>query len=168
MTENIFSTENAENIFKPLLRKLSELRELADRKIVAYLIGNNQNKIFELAKFLEKISREDMRFTKIFAIKFENPPTEEIENDIDELQIKIRELKFDDDDEGIVLLVGNEIFLSGNIFALADYSVAIQTAEEKISSFVNEIWQLQADGNFLKIEDDEDEEDFIENLSNGL
>jgi len=135
--------KKAEEIFKSFLLKLAELREMTDRKIIAFMVGD-----FELAKRLEQLSREDIQFTKIHALKLEG------DLDADELLIKIRELKFEEDEAEIVLLAGGEILLQGNIRALADYTVAVQY-EKNISSTVNEVWQM-SDGNLVKLEDDEE------------
>ena len=157
MLEN-FSTETAEKIFKPFLMKLSELREVTDRKIIAYLVAKDKNFVAELSKILEKISRENIQLTKIHSHGIEDFKFAE-GFDEDNLLMKIRELKFDDEEAEIVLLAGDEILLKGNILVLADYAVTIQT-EEKISALGNESWQLQGN-NFVKLDDDE--EDFLEN-----
>ena len=164
--ENKFSAEVVEKIFKPFLLKLAELRELTDRKIIAYIISEDQEKIFELAKFLEKISLENIMFTNIRACSLENFQENEI--DLEKLQEQIREIKIDDDeDDKIILIAGNNLLLNGNIRALADYTVVIQ-AEENISVVANEIWKTSSDGDFVKVDDEDDEEIFIDNIQNEL
>jgi|GEM_PF-2289326 len=158
MLEN-FSTETTEKIFKPFLMKLSELREVTDRKIIAFIVAKDKNFVADLAKALEKISRENIQFTKIHSHGIEDFKFAE-GFDEDNLLMKIRELKFDEDEAEIVLLAGDEILLTGNILVLADYAVTIQT-EEKISALGNENWQLQ-ENNFVKLDDEE--EDFIDNV----
>lgn len=63
-----FSVETVENIFKPFLSKLSELREITDRKIVAYIAAPPGTGKTTLAQFLEKISRDNPQFTNIRAL----------------------------------------------------------------------------------------------------
>ena len=158
MSEKIlinFSAEAEEKIFKPFLKKLLSLQGIADRKIISYIVAEENFQLSELTNFLEKISR-DLNF-KICTIELENFLGGEF--DLDKLQAKIREIKFEDDDDEIILLAGNENLLSGNLRALADYLVLIQ-AEKKFSVTGNEIWQLQGDGNFLKLDSD-DEEIFV-------
>ena len=158
MSEN-FSTEAVEKIFTPFLQRLIKIRGLADRKIISYLVANEQEKIFSLADFLEKIGRENLQFKKIHAIALQILLSGE--TDLDKLQNEIREIKFEDDGDKIILLVGNETLLNENIRALADYTVLIQS-DENFSKSVNEIWQLKSDGNISKLEDDA--EDFMEDF----
>ena len=155
MFEN-FSVETVEKIFKPFLMKLSELREVTDRKIIAFIVAKDKNFVSDLAKVLEKISRENIQFTNIHSLSIEDFKFAE-GFDEDNLLLKIRELKFDEDEAEIILLAGNEILLKGNILVLADYTVAVKT-EENFSA--TEIWQLQGN-DLIKVEDDE--EDFLEN-----
>ena len=100
-----------------------------------------------------------MQFKKIHAIALQILLSGE--TDLDKLQNEIREIKFEDDGDKIILLVGNETLLNENIRALADYTVLIQS-NENFSKSVNEIWQLQSDGNISKLEDDA--EDFMEDF----
>ena len=63
-----FSSEAVENIFKPFLMKLSELREMTDRKVVAFIAAPPGTGKTALAQFLEKISRENLQFTNVRAL----------------------------------------------------------------------------------------------------
>ena len=223
-----FSADAVENIFKPFLRKLSELQAITDRKIVAYIAAPPGTGKTSLAKFLEKLSREEVQFTNIRALgtdgyhysaEYLKANTIDIDGekillndikgapetfDVDTLQTKLREVRQEGTDWNIdiILLEGNYLLLKDshwtNIRVLADYTVFIQ-AEENIlrerlisrkqqgglsredaenfyhnsdgknvkrvlenSASANETWQLQADGDFIKF-DDEDEEVVIEN-----
>lgn len=69
LTQDVkFSKTAIEEIFNPLLRKLTELQGLADRKIVAYLAAPPAAGKTTLAQFLEKLSRENIMFTNIRAL----------------------------------------------------------------------------------------------------
>ncbi|MBO4401678.1 MAG: nucleoside/nucleotide kinase family protein [Selenomonadaceae bacterium] len=62
-------TKNAvDNIFKPFLRKLTEIQGMMDRKIVAYLAAPPAAGKTTLAQYLEKLSREDPVFTNVRAL----------------------------------------------------------------------------------------------------
>ncbi len=63
-----FSKNAIDNIFKPFLRKLTELQGMMDRKVVAYLAAPPATGKTTLAQFLEKLSREDQMFTNIRAL----------------------------------------------------------------------------------------------------
>ena len=63
-----FSSDAVENIFKPFLSKLAELQAITDRKVVAYIAAPPGTGKTSLAKFLEKLSCENMQFTNIRAL----------------------------------------------------------------------------------------------------
>ena len=63
-----FSDEAVENIFKPFLRKLSELKEITGRKIVAFIAAPPATGKSSLILFLEKLSRENIEFSPIRAL----------------------------------------------------------------------------------------------------
>lgn len=111
-------TENAvEKIFKPFLRKLSELREITDRKIVAYVAAPPAVGKSTLVQFLEDLSRKNLEFTNVralgmdgfhFPAEYLKSNTIEIDGqkillndikgapetfDVDALQIKLREVR---------------------------------------------------------------------------
>ena len=112
-----FSKGAVEKIFKPFLMKLSELREITDRKVVAFIAAPPGTGKSSLAQFLEHLSREHMEFTPIRALgmdgfhypadylksnKVEIDGKEILLNDIkgapetfdvDTLQIKLREVR---------------------------------------------------------------------------
>lgn len=63
-----FTKAAVEEIFNPLLRKLTELQGLTDRKIIAYLAAPPATGKTTIAQFLEKLSRENQMFTNIRAL----------------------------------------------------------------------------------------------------
>ena len=63
-----FNAETVEKVFKPFLLKLAELREITDRKIVAFLAAPPGAGKSSLLTFLEKFSREYPEFTPIRAL----------------------------------------------------------------------------------------------------
>ena len=63
-----FSKGAVEKIFKPFLIKLSELREMTDRKVVAFIAAPPGTGKSSVAQFLEHFSREHMEFTPIRAL----------------------------------------------------------------------------------------------------
>ena len=63
-----FNAETVEKVFKPFLLKLAELREITDRKIVAFLAAPPGAGKTSLLTFLEKYSRENPEFTPIRAL----------------------------------------------------------------------------------------------------
>ena len=63
-----FSKGAVEKIFKPFLLKLSELREITDIKVVAFIAAPPGTGKSSLAQFLEYLSREHMEFTPIRAL----------------------------------------------------------------------------------------------------
>ena len=233
-----FSVEAVEKIFKPFLLKLAELREMTDRKVVAYIAAPPGTGKTSLAHFLEKISRENIQFTNVRALgtdgfhysaEYLKANTINIDGreillndikgapetfDIDNLQIKLREVRQEGTDwniydrkihdvipdaisveDEIILLEGNYLLLKDshwtNIRALADYTVFIQAEEKflrerlisrkvqgglsreeaenfyinsdekniervmKNSAAGNETWQMQEDGDFIKLDDEE-------------
>ena len=159
MLENV-SAETTEKIFKPFLMKLSQLREMADRKVIAFIVAEDKNFVADLSKELEKISRENIQFTNIHSLNIAD--FNFVEGfDEDNLLAKVRELKFDEDEAAIILLAGDEILLGGNLRALADYTVAIKIDDKNISA--TEIWKLQ-DNDLIKVDNEDDEEDFIDNV----
>ncbi len=158
MLEN-FSAETQEKILKPFLMKLSELREMADRRTIAFIVAEDKNFAYSLSQELEKISRENIQLTNIHSLNTADFKFDE-GTDEDNLLAKVRELKFDEDEAEIILLSGDEILLGGNLRAVADYTVAIQTGDKNFSA--TEIWQVQ-DGDLIKV-DDEEEEIFIDNV----
>lgn len=244
LTQDVkFSKTAIEEIFNPLLRKLTELQGLADRKIVAYLAAPPAAGKTTLAQFLEKLSRENIMFTNIRALgmdgfhydsdylkknKILRDGQEILMNDIkgapetfdvDAMQNKIREARLEGThwntydriihdvvhdalsvEDDIILIEGNYLLLEEprwtNIRVLADYTVFVKAAPEllterlisrkmktgltreqaenfyrnsdgknvervlKNSACANETWQLQPDGDYIKIDDDE--EDFDE------
>lgn len=244
-----FSADSVEKIFKPFLRKLGELHAMMDRKIVAYIAAPPGTGKTSLAQFLEKISREDKFLTPVRALgidgfhhtsdylkknKIELDGKKILLNDIkgapetfdvDNLQLKIREVRQEGTDwniydriihdvvhnvlsveDEIILLEGNYLLLKDshwtNIRVLADYTVFIKadpnilkdrlisrkiqsglTREEaenfyltsdgknvervlKNSAHANETWEMTGDGEFLKIEDEDDEEISLEDVPN--
>ena len=197
---NVKFSENAtEKIFKSFLTKLSELHEMADRNVLAFIAAPTCAGKTLLTKFLEKISRENIQFAKIRTFSLDDFQ-ESGEIDIDKLQTEIREIR-QESDEDIILLEGNYLLLKNhhwlNIRSLADYSVFIKADENilherfiakkisegftqedaenffnqnikpdienvlKNSASGNETWQLQPDGDFILLE--EDDEDIFEN-----
>lgn len=237
-----FSKTAIEEIFKPFLRKLTELQGLTDRKIVAYLAAPPATGKTTIAQFLEKLSRENPMFTNIRALgmdgfhydseylkknKILRDGQEILMNDIkgapetfdvDAMQIKLREVRQDGTEwniydrvihdvvhnalnveDDIILVEGNYFLLNEprwtNIRVLADYTVFIKAAPEllkerlitrkmksgltreqaenfyynsdsknvervlKNSARANETWELQADGDYLKLDDDEEDFD---------
>lgn len=63
-----FTDEAVEKIFKPFLIKLAELRELTDRKVVAFIAAPPGAGKTSLVSFLEKISREDKFLSPVRAL----------------------------------------------------------------------------------------------------
>ena len=63
-----FTRAAADTVFKPFLRKLTELQGMMDRKIVAFLAAPPAAGKTTLAQFLEKLSREDPMLTNIRAL----------------------------------------------------------------------------------------------------
>ena len=159
MLENV-SAETTEKIFKPFLMKLSQLREMTDRKVIAFIVAEDKNFVAGLSKELEKISRENIQFTNIHSLNIADFNFAE-GFDEDNLLAKVRELKFDEDEAAIILLAGDEILLGGNLRALADYTVAVKIDDKNISA--TEIWKLQ-DNDLIKVDNEDDEEDFIDNV----
>ena len=238
-----FSKTAIEEIFKPFLRKLTELQGMTDRKIIAYLAAPPAAGKTTIAQFLEKLSRENQMFTNIRALgmdgfhydseylkknKILRDGQEILMNDIkgapetfdvDSMQIKLREVRQEGTnwniydriihdvvhdalnvEDDIILVEGNYFLLNEprwtNIRVLADYTVFIKAAPEllterlisrkmntgltreeaenfynnsdsknvervlKNSAHANETWELQADGDYIKLDDDE--EDFDE------
>ena len=112
-----FTRAAVDNIFKPFLRKLTELQGMMDRKIVAYLAAPPAAGKTTLAQFMEKLSREDPMLTNIRALgmdgfhydsaylkanKIQRDGVEILMNDIkgapetfdvDAMQIKLREVR---------------------------------------------------------------------------
>ncbi|MBQ7198759.1 MAG: nucleoside/nucleotide kinase family protein [Selenomonadaceae bacterium] len=234
-----FSKGAIEKIFKPFLLKLSELREVTDRKVVAFIAAPPAAGKTTLVQFLEQLSREDIEISPVRALgmdgfhypadylkanKIIKDGQEILLNDIkgapetfdvDTLQTKLREVRQEGTDwhiydrmihdvvhdvlsveDDIILLEGNYLLLKDprwtNIRVLADYTVFIKARPEmlkerlisrkvqsglsredaekfyytsdsknvecvlKNSAAANETWMLQDDGDFFKIEDDED------------
>ena len=234
-----FSKGAIDKIFKPFLLKLSELREVTDRKVIAFIVAPPAVGKSTLVQFLEKLSRENIELSPIRALgmdgfhypadylkanKIVKDGQEILLNDIkgapetfdvDTLQEKLREVRQEGTDwniydrtihdvipnalsveDDIILLEGNYLLLKDprwtNIRVLADYTVMIKArpamlkerlisrkvqgglsredAEKfyyasdgknietvlKNSASANETWMVQEDGDFFKIEDDED------------
>ena len=234
-----FSKGAIDKIFKPFLLKLSELREVTDRKVIAFIVAPPAVGKSTLVQFLEKLSRENIELSPIRALgmdgfhypadylkanKITKDGQEILLNDIkgapetfdvDTLQEKLREVRQEGTDwniydrtihdvipnalsveDDIILLEGNYLLLKDprwtNIRTLADYTVMIKArpamlkerlisrkvqgglsredAEKfyyasdgknietvlKNSASANETWMVQEDGDFFKIEDDED------------
>ena len=234
-----FSKGAVDKIFKPFLLKLSELREITDRKIVAFIAAPPAAGKTSLVQFLEKLSREHIELSNVRALgidgfhypaaylkanKISKDGQEILLNDIkgapetfdvDTLQEKLREVRQEGTDwhiydrmihdvvhdvlsveDDIILLEGNYLLLKEprwtNIRVLADYTVFIKARPENLkerlisrkmfsglsredaekfyyysdsknvervlknSAAANETWMLQSDGDFFKIEDDED------------
>ncbi|MBQ9487775.1 MAG: nucleoside/nucleotide kinase family protein [Selenomonadaceae bacterium] len=234
-----FSKGAIKKIFKPFLLKLSELREVTDRKVVAFIAAPPGVGKTTLVQFLEKLSRDDIEITPVRALgmdgfhfsseylkanKITKDGQEILLNDIkgapetfdvDTLQEKLREVRQEGTnwnaydrmlhdvvhdvlsvEDDIILLEGNYLLLKDprwtNIRVLADYTVFIKARPEmlkerlisrkvqgglsredaekfyyasdgknvetvlKNSAAANETWMLQDDGDFFKIEDDED------------
>ena len=234
-----FSKGAVDKIFKPFLLKLSELREITDRKIVAFIAAPPAAGKTSLVQFLEKLSREQIELSNVRALgmdgfhypaeylkanKISKDGQEILLNDIkgapetfdvDTLQEKLREVRQEGTDwhiydrmihdvvhdvlsveDDIILLEGNYLLLKEprwtNIRVLADYTVFIKARPENLkerlisrkmfsglsredaekfyyysdsknvervlknSAAANETWMLQSDGDFFKIEDDED------------
>ena len=234
-----FSKGAVDKIFKPFLLKLSELREITDRKIVAFIAAPPAAGKTSLVQFLEKLSREHIELSNVRALgmdgfhypaeylkanKISKDGQEILLNDIkgapetfdvDALQEKLREVRQEGTDwhiydrtihdvvhnvlsveDDIILLEGNYLLLKEprwtNIRVLADYTVFIKARPENLkerlisrkmfsglsreeaekfyyysdsknvervlknSAAANETWMLQSDGDFFKIEDDED------------
>ena len=234
-----FSKGAIDKIFKPFLLKLSELREVTDRKVVAFIAAPPAAGKTTLVQFLEQLSRENIEISPVRALgmdgfhypadylkanKILKDGQEILLNDIkgapetfdvDTLQTKLREVRQEGTDwhiydrmihdvvhdvlsveDDIILLEGNYLLLKDprwtNIRVLADYTVFIKARPEmlkerlisrkvqsglsredaekfyyasdsknvecvlKNSAAANETWMLQNDGDFFKIEDDED------------
>ena len=234
-----FSKGAVDKIFKPFLLKLSELREITDRKIVAFIAAPPAAGKTSLVQFLEKLSREHIELSNVRALgmdgfhypaeylkanKISKDGQEILLNDIkgapetfdvDALQEKLSEVRQEGTDwhiydrtihdvvhnvlsveDDIILLEGNYLLLKEprwtNIRVLADYTVFIKARPENLkerlisrkmfsglsreeaekfyyysdsknvervlknSAAANETWMLQSDGDFFKIEDDED------------
>ncbi len=234
-----FSKGAIQKIFKPFLLKLSELREVTDRKVVAFIAAPPGVGKTTLVQFLEKLSRDDIEITPVRALgmdgfhfpsdylkanKITKDGQEILLNDIkgapetfdvDTLQTKLREVRQEGTswnaydrmlhdvvhdvlsvEDDIILLEGNYLLLKDprwtNIRVLADYTVFIKARPEmlkerlisrkvqgglsredaekfyyasdgknvetvlKNSAAANETWMLQDDGDFFKIDDDED------------
>ena len=234
-----FSKGAIEKIFKPFLLKLSELREVTDRKVVGFIAAPPAVGKTTLAQFLEKLSRQHIEISNVRALGMDgfHYPAEYLKTnkifrdgqeilmndikgapetfDVDTLQTKLREVRQEGTDwniydrmihdvvhdvlsveDDIILLEGNYLLLKEprwtNIRVLADYSVFIKArpsmlkerlisrkmqgglsreeAEKfyyasdsknvervlKNSAPANETWMLQDDGDFFKVEDDED------------
>ena len=234
-----FSKTAIDEIFNPLLRKLTELQGLADRKIVAYLAAPPAAGKTTIAQFLEKLSRENIMFTNVRALGMDgfHFDSEYLKNhkilrdgeeilmndikgapetfDVDSMQTKLREVRQEGTnwniydriihdvvhdamsvEDDIILVEGNYLLLDEprwtNIRVLADYTVFIKAAPEllterlitrkmntgltreeaenfyrtsdgknvervlKNSAHANETWQLQPDGDYIKLEDDEE------------
>lgn len=112
-----FSNATIENVFKPFLRKLTELQGLMDRKVVAYLAAPPAAGKTTLAQFLEKLSRENLMFTNVRALGMDgfHYPSDYLKSnkifhdgkeifmneikgapetfDVDSLQLKLREVR---------------------------------------------------------------------------
>ena len=234
-----FSKGAIEKIFKPFLLKLSELREITDRKVVAFIAAPPATGKTSLVKFLEKLSRENIEISKVRALGMDgfHYPAEYLKAnkilrdgqeillndikgapetfDVDNVQEKLREVRQEGTDwhiydrmlhdvvhnvlsveDDIILLEGNYLLLKDprwtNIRVLADYTVFIKARPEtlkerlisrkiqgglsredaekfyyssdsknvervlKNSAAANETWMLQSDGDYFKIEDDDD------------
>lgn len=234
-----FSKGAIDKIFKPFLLKLSELREVTDRKVVAFIAAPPGVGKTTLVQFLEKLSRDDIEITPVRALgmdgfhfpsdylkanKITKDGQEILLNDIkgapetfdvDSLQEKLREVRQEGTnwnaydrmlhdvvhgvlsvEDDIILLEGNYLLLKDprwtNIRVLADYTVFIKARPDmlkerlisrkvqgglshedaekfyyasdgknvetvlKNSAAANETWMLQDDGDFFKIDDDED------------
>lgn len=234
-----FSKGAIEKIFKPFLLKLSELREVTDRKVVAFIAAPPAAGKTTLVQFLEQLSRDDIEISPVRALgmdgfhfpadylkanKIVKDGQEILLNDIkgapetfdvDTLQTKLREVRQEGTnwngydrmihdvvhdvlsvEDDIILLEGNYLLLKDphwtNIRVLSDYTVFIKARPEmlkerlisrkvqgglsredaekfyynsdsknveyvlKNSASANETWMLQNDGDFFKIEDDED------------
>lgn len=234
-----FSKGAIEKIFKPFLLKLSELREVTDRKVVAFIAAPPAAGKTTLVQFLEQLSRDDIEISPVRALgmdgfhfpadylkanKIVKDGQEILLNDIkgapetfdvDTLQMKLREVRQEGTnwngydrmihdvvhdvlsvEDDIILLEGNYLLLKDphwtNIRVLSDYTVFIKARPEmlkerlisrkvqgglsredaekfyynsdsknveyvlKNSASANETWMLQNDGDFFKIEDDED------------
>lgn len=234
-----FSKGAVEKIFKPFLLKLSELHEITDRKVVAFIAAPPAAGKTSLAQFLEKLSREHIEISNVRALGMDgfHYPAEYLKAnkiikdgqeillndikgapetfDVDTLQEKLREVRQEGTDwhiydrmihdvvhnvlsveDDIILLEGNYLLLKEprwtNIRILADYTVFIKARPEtlkerlinrkmqgglsredaekfyydsdsknvmrvlKNSAAANETWMLQADGDYFKIEDDDD------------
>ncbi len=234
-----FSQGAIKKIFKPFLLKLSELREVTDRKVVAFIAAPPGVGKTTLVQFLEQLSRADMEITPVRALgmdgfhypsdylkanKITKDGQEILLNDIkgapetfdvDTLHEKLREVRQEGTnwntydrmlhdvvhdvlsvEDDIILLEGNYLLLKDprwtNIRVLADYTVFIKARPEllkerlisrkvqgglsredaekfyyasdgknvetvlKNSATANETWMLQEDGDYFKIEDDED------------
>lgn len=63
-----FSKGAIQKIFKPFLLKLSELREVTDRKVVAFIAAPPGVGKTTLVQFLEKLSRDDIEITPVRAL----------------------------------------------------------------------------------------------------
>ena len=63
-----FSKGAIEKIFKPFLLKLSELREVTDRKVVAFIAAPPGVGKTSLVQFLEKLSRENIELSPVRAL----------------------------------------------------------------------------------------------------
>lgn len=63
-----FSKGAIEKIFKPFLLKLSELREITDRKVVAFIAAPPGVGKTSLVQFLEKLSRENIELSPVRAL----------------------------------------------------------------------------------------------------
>ncbi|MBR5914118.1 MAG: nucleoside/nucleotide kinase family protein [Selenomonadaceae bacterium] len=234
-----FSKGAVEKIFKPFLLKISELHEITDRKVVAFIAAPPAAGKTSLAQFLEKLSRECIEISNVRALGMdgfhypakylkENKITKDGQEillndikgapetfDVDTLQEKLREVRQEGTDwniydrmihdvvhdvlsveDDIILLEGNYLLLKEprwtNIRILADYTVFIKARPEilkerlisrkmqgglsredaekfyytsdsknvetvlKNSAAANETWMLQSDGDYFKIEDDDD------------
>ena len=144
-----FSEKIINEIFIPLLKNLNEIYEQSGgRKIIAYLVSSSVERKM-IAECLEKISGKNSSLTKIFVM---NIPSEDF--DIDELQNKIRAIRYDESDEEIVLIEGDYLLLKNtNLRALADYTILIksesQNETEKIIS-TDEILKINFDGDIIK------------------
>ena len=63
-----FSKGAVEKIFKPFLLKLAELREITDRKVVAFIAAPPAAGKTSLVNFLEKLSCENIELSKVRAL----------------------------------------------------------------------------------------------------
>lgn len=181
LTQEIkFSEDSVEKIFKPFLRKLSELREMLDRKIVAYVAAPPGTGKSTVVQFLEKMSREDKNFSPVRALgmdgfhhtaeylknnKIELDGKEILLNDIkgapqtfdvDTLQNKIREVRQEGTDwniydRNIHDVVPNAFSVEDEIILIeGNYLLLKDPHWTNIRAFADYTVFIDADPNFLK------------------
>ena len=151
-----FSTAAIENVFKPFLRKLTDLQGMMDRKVVAFLAAPPATGKTTLTQFLEQLSREDIMLTNVRALSMDgfHYPAKYLKAnkimhdgrlillndikgapetfDVDSLQIKLREVRQEGTDWNI-------------------YDRTIHDVVENVLSVEDDI--ILVEGNYLLLEE---------------